>query len=66
MKRRKLFTTEMKIIFHNLSILPSKDNTHASIPVTPANSRSVQLWTMFERKSRLDPSMIFLKETLSK
>jgi hypothetical protein len=52
MKRRKLFVAEMKIIFHYLSILLSKNNTYASIPVAPANSRSVQLWTMFERKSR--------------
>jgi hypothetical protein len=66
MKRRKLFAAPIKIIFHHLSVLPYKDNTHASLPVTPANSRSVPLWTMFERKSRLDSPMIFLKETLSK
>lgn len=50
MKRRKLFTTGMKIIFHYLPILLSRDNTHATIPVTSANSRSAQWWTVFERK----------------
>jgi len=66
MKGRKFFVAPIKIIFHHLSVLPCKNNTHASIPVTPANSRSVPLWSTFERKSRLDPPMIFLKETLSK